>query len=173
MSAPKFVPVMPVGAFRDTEGLPPALAWNADRPAEVAVHQPRGRRMGTPGPDQGYALKLANLFHGKLALVDGEDEHDVVLGCLGIALRRAAAYGRSPVIHDLELAFAVFGFTGPAAPIDLVAFRTPMFEAAGHQYEVQRALTDLVPETTLRMTPDAVKQTVAAGQWRSLIEGDS
>ena len=170
MSAPKFVPVATVGAFRDGEELPPAAEWRSDRPAEVAVHQPKGRRLGTPGPDQGYALKLANSFHGKLELVDGEHEHDVVLGCLGIALRRASLFGRAPVIYDLDLAFAVFGFTGEGAtPAGLVAYRTPRFEAAGHHYEVQRGLTDLVPETTLRMTPASVKQTVAFGEWRSLL----
>ena len=171
MSAPKFVPVATIGAFREGEELPPSGEWRSDRPAEVAAHQPKRRGMGTPGPDQGYALKLANSFHGKLELVEGEHEHDVILGCLGIALRRASTFGRSPVIHDLDLAFAVFGFTGEGAtPEDLIRFRTPKFEAAGHHYEVQRELADLVPETTLRMTPAAVKQTVAFGEWRSLVQ---
>ena len=68
MSAPKFVPVGPVGAFRDAQGLPVPDAWMADRPGEIARHAPTGKQMGRPGPDQGYALKLASSYHGKLGM---------------------------------------------------------------------------------------------------------
>jgi hypothetical protein len=170
MSAPKFVPVATTGAFRDGEHLPPALAWNADRPAEVAVHQPRGDKLGSPGPGQGYALKLANRFHGKLELGDGEHEHDVILGCLGVANKRASLFGRSPVIHDVEVAFHIFGFLSALVPNDLRAYRRPLFEAAGHHYEVQRQIADLVPEATLRMSPKEIRTLVDQGGWRTLLE---
>ncbi len=169
MSAPKFVPVATTGAFRDGEHLPPALAWNADRPAELAGAQPRGDKLGSPGPGQGYALKLANRFHGKLVLSEGEHEHDVILGCLGVANKRASLFGRSPVIHDVEVAFRIFGFLGGDVPSDLRAYRRPLFEAAGHHYEVQRQIADLVPEETLRMDPQAIQRFVGAGDWRSLL----
>lgn len=172
MAAPKFVPVAPVGAFRDGEELPPARRWTADRPAEIDGSAPLGRQLGWPGPDQGYALKLARMYHGKLALAPGEHEHDVIAGCLGVALKRASLYGRAPVIHDLELAFGLFGFTGKDAPGELVNFRTPLFEAAGHHYELQRAIADMVPEETLRMNPDQVKSAATTG-WRKLLAAAS
>lgn len=158
-----------LGAFRGGEELPPALSWTADRPAEIVGAAPTGKQMGRPGPDQGYALKLAHLFHGKLRLGDGEIEHDVIAGCLGVALKRAALFGRAPVIHDLDLAFAVFGFTGTSdTPAELQELRTTLFEAAGHHYDVQRAIADAVPDETLRMTPEQVKGSLTAN-WRNLL----
>lgn len=170
MAAPKFVPVAPLGAFRDAEGLPVPESWRPTRPAELGVSAPTGRMMGRPGPDQGYALSLARRFHGQLGLLEGEDEHDVVAGCLGVALKRASLYGRAPVVHDLELAFSVFGFLGGTVVDDLRTFRRKLFQSAGHHYEQQRAIADLVPDATLRMTPAEVKQALAAG-WRKLLVG--
>jgi hypothetical protein len=125
--------------------------------------------MGRPGPDQGFGIKLANSFHGKLSLTEGEDEHDALAGCLGVGLKRASMFSRAPVIHDMRLAFALFGYTTALAPADLVAFRKSVFEAVGHHYELQRGIADMVPEDTLRMTPDAVERRVASGNWRSLL----
>ena len=168
MSAPKYVPVATVGAFRGDSALPPAEAWKTDRPAELLAGSPTGARMGRPGPDQGFAIKLANSFHGKLRLTEGEDEHDAIAGCLGVALKRASMFSRAPVIHDLKVAFAAFGYLDDA-PADLVAFRKERFEAVGHHYELQREIADLVTEETLRMTPEAVSRRVAGGNWKALL----
>ncbi len=124
--------------------------------------------MGRPGPDQGYAIKLANSFHGKLRLTEGEDEHDAIAGCLGVAMKRASMFSRAPVIHDLKVAFAAFGFLDDA-PAELVALRKERFEAVGHHYELQRDIADLVPEETLRMTPEAVSRRVAGANWKTLL----
>lgn len=169
MAAPKFVPVSPVGAFRSSETLPAAAEWRADRPGDLVGAQPKGAKLGSPGPDQGYAIKLANSFHGKLHLHPGEHEHDVLVGILGVALKRASIFGRAPVIHDITRALNVFGFLNPDAPADLVAFRTSLFEAAGHHYELQRAIADVVPESTLRAGTFVIERT-SSGSWRSLLE---
>lgn len=169
MSAPKFVPVTVIGAFRDTEGLPVPAGWKADRRAEICGDAPGGRQMGRPGPNQGYALKLARQYHGKLKLNEGEHEHDVIAGCLGVALKRAASFGRAPVIHDLELAFSVFGFTVDKPTAELATFRRSLFEAAGHHYELQRAIADMVSDETVRLDPAQVKSTVLGGGWRKLL----
>ena len=165
MSAPKFVPVATVAAFRGDSALPPAQEWRTDRPGEIVGEVPTGRRMGRPGPDQGYAIKLANTFHTKLHLTPGEHEHDVLAGILPVALKRAALYGRAPVIHDLQMAFTLFGFLDADAPADQVAMRKTAFEAAGHHYDLQRAIADMVPDTTLRMS--ALDQ--ASVPWRELL----
>ncbi len=169
MAAPKFVPVSPVGAFRSTETLPAAREWRADRPGDLVGAQPKGTKLGSPGPDQGYAIKLANSFHGKLFLHPGEHEHDVLVGILGVALKRASLFGRAPVIHDVTRALDVFGFLNPDAPADLVAFRTSLFEAAGHHYELQRAIADVVPAETLRLGAFVIER-AAKGNWRSLLD---
>ena len=38
---------------------------------------------------------------------------------LGIALRRASEFSRAPVIHDLTIAFTIWGFLDPAPPAEL------------------------------------------------------
>jgi len=48
-----------------------------------------------------------------------------------------------------------------------VEFRRPRFEEARHHYWDQRAIVDLVPEATLRLTPAQVKE--RQGDWKSLL----
>ncbi|MFM7308705.1 MAG: hypothetical protein ACKO2Q_12140, partial [Actinomycetota bacterium] len=60
MAAPKHTPVDPVDrprAYRSPDHVP--AAWREARPAAVDGPQPRGVRLGHQGPDQGFALALA------------------------------------------------------------------------------------------------------------------
>ena len=122
--------------------------------------------MGVPGPDQGYALRLARQFHGLLTLTEGEHEEDAIAGCLGVALKRASLFGRAPVVHDLELAFVLFGYAQDS-PADLLEFRRTLFRGAAHDYWDQRAITDLVPESSLQLSAEEAHDRL--GSWRSLI----
>ncbi len=141
--------------------------WRQDRPAEITKPgAPTGRRFGTPGPDQGYALKLAELFEERLELGPGEHAEDAIAGCLGVALRRAALFGRAPVVHDLELAFTLWGFLGGAPP-ELVELRMPLFQGVSHDYDRQREIAERVSESTLRLTPAAVRERLS--EWRAFI----
>jgi len=175
MAQPEYVPVALRDRVRVSERLPTPDAWWPDRVGELRQQggQPAGPRLGTAGPDQGYALKLAQLMTDRLVLGPHDHVEDAVTGCLGVALRRAACYGRAPVIHDLELAFAVWGFLA-GAPEDLVAFRRPLFDGAAHHYGDQRAIADRVPESTLRLGADEVEGRLGGGGWRLLLglEGD-
>lgn len=166
MAAPDYVPVARPDRPREPLGTPGHAGWLAVRPGDLATGQPSGPNFGNPGPDQGYALVLAERFAHRLVLTPGEDEHDVVAGCLGVGLARASLFGRAPVVHDMELAFGVWGYLDPA-PDDLVAFRRALFSGASHYYWDQRAVVAAVPEATLRMTPAAVRQRL--GEWRSLL----
>ncbi len=130
----------------------------ADRPGEVVGSDaPAGPGLGYQGPDQGYALKLAERFAGQLVLAPGEREDDALAGCVSVALRRASMFGRAPVVHDVRLALELFGFLGEA-DAELVVWRRDQFAgAAGHHgYHVKLRLADLVPAETLRLTPAAV-----------------
>lgn len=174
MAAPEYVPSKVTDDPRSYKS-PPRRAgeWRADRPAEVVESgQPRGHRLGSQGPDQGYVWKLVPLFDGKLILTDGERRDDVVAGCVGVALKRASLFGRAPVVHDLTVAFTVWGFVHPDAPGDLVDLRRTMFEgvASPHHYTQQRAVVDAVAESALRLTPDQVVSEHSA-DWRSLLVG--
>jgi hypothetical protein len=64
----------------------------------------------------------------------------------------------------------VWGFLGDA-PADLVALRTPLFQAAAHHYADQRAIVDRVPESTLRLTHGEVARRFPS-EWRALLALD-
>lgn len=172
MAAPRYVPTKAIDDTRLYTSSPRRPEpWLADRPAELDHGQPRGARLGSPGPDQGYALTLAEQFRGTLHLRPGEHEDDAIAGCLTVALKRASLFGRAPVIHDLRIAFTLWGFLDQDAPDELVATRRPLFEEVSnpHHYAEQRMIADVVPVETLRMTPDEVLRRHAE-DWRSLLE---
>ncbi len=172
MAAPKFTPVDPIDAPRYYESPDHVPAsWTPDRPGEIAGFHPQGERLGAPGPDQGFAIKIANSLRPKLQLKTGENEEDVVRGCLGVALRRASIFSRAPVVHDLNIAFSVWGFFDEAPPQELVDLRLPLFEGlrhVGHHYAESRVVVDHVPVETLRMTPAQILSAYP-NEWRSLL----
>jgi hypothetical protein len=167
VTQPSFVPVVEADQVRPAYQLHVPSIWTASRPSELrGTRAPSGAFLGTPGPDQGFALKLARRFEDRLELAPGEHAEDAVSGCTAVAMRRAAAFGRAPVIHDLTLAFTLWGFLA-GAPEDLVATREPLFRSASHHYQVQRTIADCVPETTLRLDQRQVADRL--GDWRSLL----
>ena len=111
---------------------------------------PAGAGLGCQGPDQGYALKLAERFRDRLVLMPGEHPDDVLAGCCAIALRRASLFGRAPVVYDLTLALDLFGYLSEAAA-DLVAKRRKQFAGASshHGYHIRLHLAASIPEKSL------------------------
>lgn len=171
MAAPAFVPQSPDPAKSyESPDYVPGM-WEADRPGDLRGRQPIGTDLGYQGPDQGYALAIAERFRNELQLSTGVHADDAIRGCLGIALKRASLYGRAPVIHDLRIAFTMWGFLDPAPPADLVAARRLAFEGAGNVingYSARRAIADAVPETSLRSTVDTVTADYPS-KWRQLV----
>lgn len=157
MAAPRFAPtpaVNPVRGYRSPDHVPDR--WLPERPAEIRGRQPEGERLGYQGPDQGYALSLAEHLRERIHVEGGESAEDAIRGCVSIALRRASLFGRAPVIHDLTLAFTIWGWFDPSPPVPLVIRRKQLFEGVAnvvHHYAESRHLADLVPEATLRLTP--------------------
>lgn len=172
MSVPRHLPNQPVGAsdYKAYVSAPRrAGSWLATRPGElVGSAQPSGPAVGNQGPDQGYVHKLAKRFIGELVLAAGEHAADVLEGACAVALRRASLYGRAPMADDLRVALLVFGFLSEAGT-ELVEFRKPLFEELHNlafHYSTAREIADLVPEATLRMSPEAVA-TACAADWRA------
>lgn len=171
MAAPRFAPVPPaepVRYYESPDSVP--AAWSPGRPGEIEGRQPAGERLGYQGPDQGYIITLAKRAHGRVRVTVGEDIEDALRGCSLIALRRASLFGRAPAVHDLNLALAMWGYLSDAPPADLVSVRKELFigvSNAMHHYKEGRALADLVPDSTLRMSPDAVAAKFAT-EWRTL-----
>lgn len=167
MPQPEYVPIASSDRVRPSERLPVPDPWQADRPADLdEPRQPTGPGLGTPGPDQGYALKLARQFTDRIEVTDGVSREDAIAGCLGVALKRAALFGRAPVIYDLEHALTLWGFLG-GAPQDLVAERRALFSSASHHYWDQRNITGRVPDAALRLAPAQVRERLA--DWRALL----
>lgn len=160
MAAPEYVPA-PTDDKARVYVSPPWRpdSWMADRPAELDGRQPAGPRLGSPGPDQGYALKLANQFRGRLVLTPGEHEDDALAGCLAIAMRRAALFGRAPMIHDLTVALGLWSYL-VEPPAELVALRRAAFAgvASTHHYAERRSIADGVPEDVLRRSPAEISE---------------
>ena len=118
-----------------------------DRPAEIVGFQPEGGRLGYQGPDQGYAIKIAKAFADRVLLQPGERFDDAVGGCLGIALRRASMFSRAPVVHDLTIAFTIWGWLDPSPP------RRPARRAEGRVRRTRRTS----PTTTSTPEPSSIR----------------
>ena len=173
MAAPDYVPNDTAAADRHYVSPPRRpQPWLADRPGELTGGQPMGAGLGVPGPDQGYALRLARGFESELLLTPGEHVDDAVAGCLGVALKRAASFGRAPVAADLEVAFRVFGFLPPAPDDSLVAWRKELFAGVSHphHYAEARRLVDLVPEAVLRQSTSEVEAACAADRAKLFVQ---
>jgi len=172
VAAPEYVPVKAIDDTRVYTSPPRRPEpWLADRPAELPLGQPRGDRLGTPGPDQGYALLLAERFRDRLALRPGEHADDALKGALVVAVKRSSLFGRAPTVHDLTIGLTLWGFLDADADDELVAVRRRLFEevANAHHYAEQRRIADAVPEATLRLTPAEVSSR-AATDWRTLLD---
>jgi len=167
VTQPSFVPIVEADQVRGSYRLRTPADWRQNRPAELKepVH-PRGRELGVPGPDQGYALLLAHrLFADRVQLAPGESLDDVLEGAAAVGGARAALFGRAPVGADVECALTLFGYLGDA-PADLVAWRQPLFQGAAHHYGQRRALVGQVPDATLRRNAAAV---APRSDWRTLV----
>lgn len=142
---------------------PPARAWRGGRPGELGAHQPHGDLFGEPGPNVGYAYTLAERAKSRFRLGPHEHAHDVVAVVAEIAGRRAAGFGRAPVVRDIDLALELLGCDGAASPA-WVEQRTRLVHDAGHEYVRRRALVDSVPADLLRREPGSLG--AEAGAWR-------
>lgn len=168
MTQPKFAPVRAEDEVRPSLRLAVPPPWTPHRPADYAPSpsSPHVRSTGYRGPDQGYALLLAQRFAERLVLGPGERVADVLAAATAIALRRASLFGRAPVAADVEVALTLFGWLD-TAPSDLVAYRRELVAGAAHDYWRQREVADSVPEEALRRPLQAVRSGLS--DWRALL----
>ncbi len=167
MSQPSFVPIRDADQVRPALRLEQPVPWSPDRPAELRSPVAQtGRGFGKPGPDQGFALRVARALSDRVVLAEGEDLEDVLVGCALLASRRAGAFGRAPSAPDLKWAMSLWGFLGPSSP-DVVTARQERFRAVSHDYVLQRTLVDQVPDESLRLTADEVAG--RRSDWKALV----
>jgi len=169
MAAPSFVPQSAATRTRTYTSPPQGpTSWRADRPGDLVGRQPDGERLGSPSPDGGYALTVVAALDPELHLQAGEHRADVHAGLAAVATKRASIFGRAPVIHDLKIAAAVWGFLTPNPPARIVEARATMFGECSHPYfyERLRDIADAVPDELLgRPTQQALD--AVASDWRT------
>lgn len=156
MAAPKHVPTAG-GRTSYTSPARRAAGWSAARPGEVVESgQPSGGGLGYQGPDQGFAYKIAAGFRDRLHLEAEEDLDDVIEGGVQLGLRRASLFGRAPVVHDLTVAFTIWGYLDESPSDELVTYRSSLFKGVSHHhhYDLARELCQAVSEAALRVTPE-------------------
>jgi hypothetical protein len=168
-----FVPPDPDARPRQQQNLPPGLAlppashWRPDRPGDLSGPVVGyGELTGRPGPNVGFAYTLAERAKDRMRLGPNEDIEDVVAVVAEIAGKRAALFGRAPVIHDVEHVMNVLGYDG----YDSAAFveaRTLLLLGAAHDYGRRRSVVDGVQDELLRSTGIELKDRIVA--WRSAI----
>jgi hypothetical protein len=149
--------------------LPPARDWRADRPGDLKASSgasvpENGALMGRPGPNVGYAYTLAARVCTRLRLSTHEHAEDVIAVLAEIAGKRAALFGRAPVIGDIDVAVELLGLDGTADDA-FVELRARLTHDAAHDYTRRRELVDAVPEELLRLRGAALAERVA--EWRA------
>jgi hypothetical protein len=163
MTQPTFVPIAEADQVRPARHLHVPGSWTPTRPAEAqAPAVRRSRIVGTPGPDSGFALRLAKRFEHELQLDEGESAHDVLLGVALVAAKRAALFGRAPSVYDVRFALNLWGFLQDE-PAERRAERKAVFSGVSHDYVAQRALVDSVPEETLSLSPEEAEEARGRG----------
>jgi hypothetical protein len=170
-----FVPPDPSTRPRQQQNLPPGVAlppassWRPDRPGDLGPEQPRGELFGSPGPNVGYAYTLTERVKERMRLGANEHLDDAVAVVSEIAAKRAALFGRAPVIHDVDLALTLLGYDGSASA-PLVDAREHLVHGAAHEYQRRRATVDSVSEALLRARGSDVKDEIDS--WRAWATSD-
>jgi hypothetical protein len=150
MTQPKFTPVLIEDEVRRATKLAPPRPWSPHRPSEFRPGpRPSGGASGAPGPDQGYALGLAERLRPRIVVGEGERVDDAIAAALAIGLRRAAIFGRAPVSADLEFALGALGFLSEVDAATATR-RQKLISGLSHDYFRQRRLADVCDETALR-----------------------
>ena len=137
--------------------MPPARSWVADRPGDIPAGWPSGKLLGSPGPNVGYALTLANRARDRFVLAPHERAEDAIAVVAEIAMRRAALFGRAPVMPDIEFGMRIMGYTGDA-PSRFVDWRVRAVRGTDHDYSERRTLVDAIPVDVLRLVPSALPE---------------
>jgi hypothetical protein len=149
---------------RGASGTGPERPWAPDRPGELTgTGMPWGGAFGMPGPDAGYALKLAT---GRdLILSDHEHRADADAAVAAVAAARSSLFGRGPTKGDVDAAIVILGYE---AESDFGPVRAAAIGGSAHHPLRIRRLIAGIPTDVYDATADELRERVASGE--SLIE---
>ncbi|MEZ5169160.1 MAG: hypothetical protein R3A49_00235 [Acidimicrobiia bacterium] len=134
---------------------PPAEMWEATRAGDLRAGQPNGPLFGRPGPNVGFAVKLAHRHADQMRLLDHEETEDATSVVAEIAMARASLFGRAPTLHDIRHACVLMGYdTAPTG--NSFGWRLLAVGGAHHEWALRRRIVSAVPEALLRLDPDEV-----------------
>ena len=137
---------------------PPARRWRPTKPGLITSPDqvPAGGRFGSAGPDAGWALRL-------LAQADLPDSDPRLKGVVqGLMMARAAAYGRAPVVEDLDLALVVCGY-GYEPPADVLSRRERWLAAVPHEARPGQTAVAELDRELLMAKPEQARWALARG----------
>ena len=155
MAQPPFVPQKPQVEPRFYESPERTRgAWQLDRPGDAMA--PAATSGNFQGPDQGYALLLAERFRAGL-LLPGKNSisaDNALTGCVAVALKRASLLGRAPIAQDIEIALLIWGFSssehgGDAFPQIVAGLRHSLFGDLEHNKHASLRIVELCDEEVL------------------------
>ncbi len=132
--------------------LPAPRRWRRGRPGDLDAAQPTGPLLGSPGPDIGYALTMAERARDRLHLHAGERAADALAVAAAIGMKRAALFGRAPIALDVEIALGLLGYLGDVTP-EFAELRAFLVHEVAHEYAPRRAIVDAVPLEILAHPP--------------------
>jgi hypothetical protein len=155
MTQPDFVPISISVAKFYREAVPlPEIA----RPAE-----PKGRRRavgrlkGSPGPDQGYVLRLIEDVIDKVVIGQRESLSNVKTALQLVASKRASLFGRAPMKSDVDFSVELLRLS-EVADDTFVEVRRVLLSGVAHDYIAQRTLSDLFPDELLKLSLAELKE---------------
>lgn len=147
---------------------PTPSGWKSDRPGDTYKERDTDSDvlLGNAGPNIGYALKLASQkIHGYF-LLESEHEHDVKVLLSEIAMRRAANFGRAPIVQDLDFAAHLLGYDKESKSGE-DKWRPRLVHGCGHDEHKRRRIVNSVPDEIIKHK-DEVSEGMISGWWEKL-----
>lgn len=174
MAQPAFVPQSPPTGRPFYES-PQRIrgTWKLDRPGDIASASPSLTSGNFQGPDQGYALLLADRFRSAVKLpADSSLSVEVALkGCVAVALKRASLLGRAPVASDIEVALAIWGFLHDHPAEDLASLRHDHFVGLDHEEHKILDLLARCSESVLASPTAEIHELIEADPLAAFVSG--
>ena len=147
----------------------PARRWSASRPGDIhdPSQVPWGGGFHTPGPDTGYAHKLA--ADADLTIHADESRGNVEEMVVLIMSARASLFGKAPSPDDLDYALLLAGLGGreglPEAVLDQLAERRRHWgPRVANSKSQARALVGGLDKENLRLSVEDLRHRLALGE---------
>ncbi len=161
--------IAPADRPRPTPEPAPARRWRPNRPGDLHAPSqvPWGGAFGTPGPDTGYALKLAS--EAVIEIEAGESRENVESLLVLIMSARASLFGKAPSFNDLRFGLLLLGAHPadqgpPAAPARLAEHRQHWAPRVANDRAAARRLASLLSPPLLRLSVAELQDRLARGE---------